>query len=454
LLSSGSSKKDYVYFQLGIVNTLLGENAKSQAYFRNVIEGYPSSDYVDNAVLQMAETSLEAGNYAPSIDGFTELINNYTQSPLVPYALVKRALAYSNLGEYEKSENDYKEVLNQYITHSSANSALLGLQELSAKKNIADFDSYLQKYQLANPDDESLETVEFEAAKTLYYNQLYAKAIDNFKKFQTNYPNSSLLSEANYYIADSYYRSGQENESVNYLKLVVADDRNPYQTRSLDRLADLLTTRKDYSEAAKYYRVLEGKSRNSRELGNAWEGIMTVYYEEGQYDSALSYANKILTRDRLSSDLKNGATLTSAKINVNKQNYTEAEDLFFTLVNGIKDENAAEANYELAKLYLKTERYKNALQTLFDLNKNFAQYDQWIGKSFLLIADIYMKQGELFQAKATLNSIIKNAEGEELKQQAAAKLAKLSRLEKEVVIEEKTPETTIDSLSNEGNDND
>lgn len=454
LLDQGNSNKDYIYFQLGIVSTLLGENNKAQTYFRNVIDGYPSSDYVDNAVLQMAETSFEAGNYKPAIEGFTELINNYTQSPLVPYALVKRALAYSNLGEYQKSEADYKEVLDQYITHKTANSALLGLQELSAKRNVSDFDQYLEKYQLANPDDESLETVEFEAAKTLYFNQLYEKAIAGFKKFQTNYPASGLVSEANYYIADSYFRSGREDESVEYLKLVVEDDLNSYQTRSLDRLGDILVRQENYSEALKYYQKLEQRSRNRRELGNAWEGVMSINFLQGNLAEAVNYAEKILAENRLSSDLKNKATLTLGKIRVAEKNYNEAEDLFLTLVNGIKDENAAEANYELAQLYLETDQYKNALQTLFGLNKNFAQYDRWIGKSFLLIADIYMEQGELFQAKATLNSIIENAEAEDLKNQAREKLEKLSKLEKEVVIEEESTVTPNDTLSNPDKSND
>ena len=132
---------------------------------------------------------------------------------------------------------------------------------------------------------------------------------------------------------------------------------------------------------------------------------------------------------------------------------TEAEDLLLGLINGIKDENAAEANYELAQLYFNAGKYGNSLQTLFELNKNFAQYDKWLGKSFLLIADNYLKQGELFQAKATLNSIIDNAEDEELKKLAGKKLLQLEKLEKEVVIEQDST-AVIDSLSNNENNND
>lgn len=450
LLSTGNSNKDYIYFQLGIVNALESNNTEAKSYFRQVIDGYPSSNYVDNAILQMAEISFEAGEYQPAIEQFSNLIDNYKQSSLLPFAMVKRALAYSNVGNYEGSEKDYKKVLDDYISHPTANSALLGLQELSAKSNISDFGDYLNKYQLANPDDESLETVEFEAAKSLYFNQLYYKAIEGFKQFQSKYSNSSLLNDANYFIADSYYRSGDWQESIPFLKLVVDDNQNSYQTRSLNRLGSLLAKQGDFAEAVASYKKLEKKARNRRELGNAWEGIMNVNFSDEQYDSSLVYAEKILNRAKLSQDLKNKATLISAKIKIINGIPLDAEDLLLGLINGIKDENAAEASYELALLYFNAGKHKNSLQTLFELNKSFAQYDKWLGKSFLLIADNYMKQDELFQAKATLNSIIENASDENLKQQAREKLLELEALEKEVVIEQDST-IVIDTLNNSGN---
>jgi len=452
LLQSGSSNKDYIYFQLGLVNSLQSNNEEAKSYYQKVIDGYPSSKYIDNSILQLAEIYFEGGEYQASIVGFSNLIDNYKQSPLVPFALVKRALAYSNQGEYDLSESDYKKVLDNYISHPTANGALLGLQELSAKNSVSDFNTYLSKYQQANPDDESLETVEFEAAKTLYFNQVYSKAIEGFKQFQERYANSSQLNEANYYIADSYFRSRQKREAIPYLRLVVVDDQNTYQTRSLDRLATLLAEQGETTEAIDFFRVLEKKARNRRELGNAWEGIMSVYFNTTSYDSAIQYANKILGREKLSPDLKSKATLVSAKVKFEKKEYTEAEDLYLALINGVKDEVAAEANYELGKLYFETGRYKTSLQTLFELNKSFAQYDQWLGKSFLLIADNYLEQDELFQAKATLNSIIENAENEQLKELALEKLSKLDKLEKAVVLEQDSS-SVVDTLSNTENNN-
>ena len=46
-----------------------------------------------------------------------------------------------------------------------------------------------------------------------------------------------------------------------------------------------------------------------------------------------------------------------------------------------------------------------------------------MAKGFLLLADVYVKKGNTFQAKQTLQSIIDNYEGKDLVDEARAKLA-------------------------------
>ena len=50
---------------------------------------------------------------------------------------------------------------------------------------------------------------------------------------------------------------------------------------------------------------------------------------------------------------------------------------------------------------------------IFDMPNNFSD-NYYIAKSFILLSDIYLSRGDKFQAKATLESIIDNYDGEEL----------------------------------------
>ena len=49
-------------------------------------------------------------------------------------------------------------------------------------------------------------------------------------------------------------------------------------------------------------------------------------------------------------------------------------------------------------------------------------YDIWLTKGFILLADNYLKQGNTFQAKRTLQSVIDNHEEDALSEQARRKL--------------------------------
>ena len=66
-----------------------------------------------------------------------------------------------------------------------------------------------------------------------------------------------------------------------------------------------------------------------------------------------------------------------------------------------------------------------ALETLYSLNENFSNYGYWVGKSYLLIAEIFMSMGENFQAKATLESLLENTEINEIKNNAEELLSKI-----------------------------
>jgi hypothetical protein len=51
---------------------------------------------------------------------------------------------------------------------------------------------------------------------------------------------------------------------------------------------------------------------------------------------------------------------------------------------------------------------------VFEVINQVPSYDYWIAKSFILLADIYVVNGNTVQAKATLQSIIDNYEGSDL----------------------------------------
>jgi TolA-binding protein len=132
---------------------------------------------------------------------------------------------------------------------------------------------------------------------------------------------------------------------------------------------------------------------------------MESYYLLAQYDSAEVYARIILEKGNVNAGAQNKASLFLGKSAMARGDYDLAQDEFLNTLNSAQDEYGAEAKYLIGEIqYLKKE-HKQCYETLVSLNSDFAAYPEWVGKSYLLLADNYMAMGDLFQVKATLKSL-------------------------------------------------
>jgi TolA-binding protein len=179
-------------------------------------------------------------------------------------------------------------------------------------------------------------------------------------------------------------------------------------------------------------------ARNKREQFTAWTGLMDAYYGQSKYDSVVYFADQIVNTGNANISAQNKAMLYRGKVAFAQGSYDKAIDEFLKTLNSAQDENGAEAQYLMGEAQYKQKQYKQSLETLFQLNKTFAAYEKWRGKAFLLIADNYLALNEIFQAKATLNSIIENAPDKELVATARGKLKDIESRPQQTA----TPDTT------------
>ena len=92
-------------------------------------------------------------------------------------------------------------------------------------------------------------------------------------------------------------------------------------------------------------------------------------------------------------------------------------------------DEGAEAKYHLAYLTYLDDSLVLAEKMIFELAENYSS-DHFIAKAFILLAEIYVMQENDFQAKATLESIIENHNGDDL--------VNLARKKWEIIVERET----------------
>jgi tetratricopeptide (TPR) repeat protein len=89
----------------------------------------------------------------------------------------------------------------------------------------------------------------------------------------------------------------------------------------------------------------------------------------------------------------------------------------------------AEAQYQIAECQFNQNRLKDAEKSAFEVIHKSGSYEYWVTKSYLLLGDIYLKEKDYFNAKATFQSLVDNAKIDELRTQAAQKLEEVKQEE-------------------------
>ncbi len=435
---------DYAHLQAGIILAIQRQYKEASTEFE-MVSARADSRYADDALFQRAQIDFEQSNYTAAVVGYTKLISTSKSSRLLPYAYTRRAASYYNLKNYDQTANDYIAVFDKFPAHPVAQDLLLPLQEaLNLANRSGEFDRHLAQFKQANPDAKGIELVEFETAKNLYFNQNYAKAVDNLSRYVISYPESPRVSEARYYAAESFYRLKDMIHAMELYYQVSQDATFAFLSKVVGRIAELEFKQGSYEKAVEASRRLALMATNKKEQYTAWNGLMESYYLLAQYDSADVYARKILEQGNINISAQNKASLYLGKTAMARGDYETAKDEFLTTLNAARDEYGAEAKYLLAEVFYLTKDPKQCAETLFALNTDFSAYEEWVGKSYLLLADNYLATGETFQAKGTLKSLIDNFPLPNIREMAREKLKAIDQDEMKKKAAEKVDTTGND----------
>jgi TolA-binding protein len=410
VIQANAADKDYAYYQKGVTLGALGRRDEANKTLSSLLKTSPNSRYAEQAVFQQAQLDFEAGDYGPAATGFSQLITNRPSSALLPQALQKRGVSFANLEQHDKAVADFQRVLEEFPRSDAAAQAIYSLQEsLAALDRTEEFDAALSKFKQQNPNSKATESVEFEAAKSLYLAEKYELAQTRLQGFLKQYPESALNPDARYFLADSYLQIGNKGEALTRLRAVVEEGKSEFVNRAVGRVADLEFENKNYPEAIKYYQRLKTASTVRREVANATLGLLRATYESGDYAATRQVAEDLRGQAGATANATNVALLYLGKASLRQNNLDQAVTELTTAVAAAPaDINGAEAQYLLSQALFEQKKYPEALAEALKVNSNYANYELWQGRAFLQVAEIYAAQGEIFQARGTLNSIIEN----------------------------------------------
>ena len=143
-------------------------------------------------------------------------------------------------------------------------------------------------------------------------------------------------------------------------------------------------------------------------------------------------ANKLIANPRATNRDKAEAHYYKGKLAMKSKSYTVAETAFKKVKTLIDNAWAAESHYQLAYILYERRNLDKAQEMALSFSADYPDYIDWYARSIILLADIFAEKDDLFNAKASLESVIDNYEGDQtIIDMAKVKLQKLKQLGKD-----------------------
>lgn len=430
VIAQHSLDYDYAQFQKATILGLQDRNREKESILKELTSN-SSSVYATDARYELALTYIEEDKYKQAISTLMPLTEAYERRNMAPRAWMKIGFAYQQLNNTDKAIESYKRIIEEYSSSTERVAALDALKSLyiqSGKPEL--YADLLKKNNLGSVDENTLDSTYYATAEAQYSSEKYEGAIQALNEYLNKFPNGAFVNKANYYKAESYIQLKQYDKALEGYDAVLQNPWSDFSENSAKKAAAIAFQNKDYEQAIKYYNALQNNAMSTENIQLSYSRLTQAHYNLAEYKKTILYTDTLLSLPGIGENAKMEAQLLKARSLQKTEQYAEALSIYKSLTTATKAATSAEARYQIADIYFVQGKIKEAEEAANSTIQNAEGQDYWIVKSYILLSDILVKQKDYFNAKATLQSIVKNTKITELKEIASERLKEATALEK------------------------
>lgn len=409
------SAGDYSVYQKGFLLGLQKDYKGKISVMDRLIREFPESQYVDDALFEKGRSYVLLDNNQAAAASFEQLMRDFPQSSLARKAGVQLGLIYFNDNQPEKAADAYKSVISNYPGSEEAKVALQDLKSVYIELNdINSFAAYANslggnvRFEVSEQD-----SLTYLAAEKLFMRGDNEGARRSLTNYLQTFPQGAFSSNANFYLASIAFAKKDLEEAERLFSLVLESGDTKFREESWARKAEIEYLDKDYAAAMESFKHLQAVAENPENKEAAKLGLMRCAELTGQPQEALLAANDLLKEPKLSPEIMSEARYVRAKAYISLKQENKALADLKEISKDTRTIHGAEAKYLLAQLYYDNKDDKNAETVLMNFIENGTPHQYWLARGFILLADIYIRQGDDFQARQYLTSLQNNYKGDD-----------------------------------------
>ncbi len=421
---------DYATFQKAMIAGV--NNGKEKISLLNSINRkYPASGLAPDANMEIAGTYLAQEQFREALPYLKNVLHAQGADALKPRAYLQSGIAWYNLDNNKEALDQYDSLLKQYPNSPEAQDALENAKSIYVDEGkSAEYVNFAKSMGVevsATQEDQ----LAYEEAEVQFNNGNFPAASQKFEDYLAKFPDGKYSLEANYYKSEIYFSQKEWAKAAGGYEAVADKAPNKFGEKSLLQAARLnFFDLKDYVKAEKYFSKLKDFAASQENKMEAMRGLLRSQYQLEKWPDAVGNAKDLLNEKGLSTDDKVLANMAIAKSFQAAGQCETALQYFRTAASLSKSEYGAEARYGIADCLFGQNELKDAEKASFEVINKSGSYETWVTKAYLLLGDIYFKEKDYFNAKATFQSITENAKIEDLRHQAQQKLDQVIEEEK------------------------
>jgi TolA-binding protein len=420
---------DYATFQKAMVAGVNNSSEKIEL-MNGLIRKYPGSDLVVDANMEIANTYLSNEQYRESLSYLKIVINSTGNDALKPRALLRSGLANYNLGNNAEALSKYNELLKNYPNSTEAQEALDNAKSIYVEEGRSGEYVNFAKGMGISISTSQEDQLAYQEAEVQFNNGNFSGAQQKFEDYLKKFPDGKYSLEANFYKSEMYASQKNWIKAVTGYQMVADKAPNKFAEKSILQAARInFFNLKDYAKAEIYYAKLKDFSTSQENKMEAMRGLLRCQFELQEWAIASDNAKDLLNVKGIGSDDKILASMIVGKSYQANGQCESAIPYFKTVVSLSRAAYGAEAQYQIAACQFQQNRLKESEKSAFEVIHKSGSYELWVTKSYFLLGDIYLKEKDYFNAKATFQSLVENAKIDEIRVQAEQRLDEVKKEE-------------------------
>jgi tetratricopeptide (TPR) repeat protein len=448
------NRSDYALYQQAR-SYGLGTNPdyyKRAQSLETLVDKFTTSSYYATSLYELGEVYLNhLSNTTKSLYYFNRFISEFPSNSRVSTAMINIGKIYLNNKDYADAEKIFTEVVQKYPNSDQKEVAIKLMKSVYEQQgNLAGYTAWLNRNNINYSQrelDSSFYAVALEAYEVEDSKRDCNKVIKLFTDYLQNVTSPEHYTEANYYMAYCYDYQKDYANAVKHYGNVIKVPNNKFLEEALYRSSQInFYALKDYQAALSNFASLEKITSKNEYRRASIVGQMYCFDELKNIEFSAQYAERVYQLGDADNTLKLDAFYIHAKANFVLNNFAKAEPSFKRVTELTTSIRSAEALYHLALIKHLQKDFVACESAAYKVVHQKPSYDYWIAKAIILLSDNFLAQGDLFNAKYSLQSVIDNYKGDQaVIDEAKAKMERIKEMEVEAQRkqEEKKEEDTM-----------